>query len=259
MFLIIQSDQKSGFVLRALNRFFGSLFTLTIRMIRKKRNGFFFVEWFLFLAFPVLDETIQLYSPGRGSSVSDVLIDFVSCVVGMGLCCLIFKPKVGVECFGAPAVQTELTGTAKNRIRRRIFTVITLLFVLFIFHNSMFPGPQSSSQSQYVMNLLNHMLGALRSPVSLSEHFVRKADHFTEYFALGIIMLITVRSYHKPVRNSLFAGMFFLLLIPVIDEFIQLFTPQRGSSVLDVLLDFGGGIAGMLLCHLACHLKHRTI
>lgn len=283
MYPIVQSDQQSEVVLRALNRFFaanglhvvftqfevrklahfteylifGSLLTVTIQMIQKKLAGFFFLELFLFLAFPVIDETIQLRYPGRGSSVRDVLIDFAGCVVGMGISRLIFRAKTGVENSCASSARVESDETAKHITKRRIFTAITILYVLFIFHNSMFPGPQSSNQSQHVMNLLNHMLAALRSPVTLSEHFVRKAGHFTEYFILGIIMLITIRSYHKPGRESTFAGMFFLLLVPVIDEFIQLFTPKRGSSVLDVLLDFGGGMAGMAVCWLICRLRQR--
>lgn len=283
MYPLRQSDQQSGFVLRALNRFFtanglnviltqfevrklahfieylifGFLLTVTIRMIRKNRNGLFFLELFFFLAFPVVDETIQLRYPGRGSSVRDVLIDFAGCVIGMGICRLLFRPKTTTEHSGASAARTESAVTSKDRTKHRIFTTITILFVLFIFHNSMFPGPQSSSQSQYVMNLLNHMLATLQSPVTLSEHFIRKAGHFTEYFILGIIMLLTVRAYRKPVREFAFAGMFFLLLVSVFDEFIQLFTPLRGSSVLDVLLDFGGGIAGMLVCWLICRLRQR--
>jgi VanZ family protein len=280
MYPLIQSDLQSGVVLNALNRFFadhgidavltqfevrklahfieyfifGFLFTVAIQTIRKRLPGSFFFELFYFLAFPVVDETIQLYSPGRGSSVSDVLIGFASCMIGMGLCRLIFRrPETNDAAQPKPAVK------GRDRAWRRILTAATVLFILFIFLNSMFPGPQSSSQSQYVMNLLNHMLAVLQSPVMLSEHFVRKAGHFTEYFAFGILLLITVRSYRKPVRKSVFAGMFFLLLVPVIDEFIQLFTPKRGSSVLDVLLDFGGGIVGMALCWLIVRLKQRYL
>lgn len=166
----------------------------------------------------------------------------------MALCRLILKVDEGH--YHVLVLRAKSAMTVKDRTKCRIFTAITILFVLFIFHNSMFPGKQSSSQSQFVMNLLNQALASLQIPILLSEHFVRKAAHFTEYFALGTLMLITVRAYRKPVRESTFAGLFFLLLIPVIDEFIQLFMPQRGSSVLDVLLDFSGGITGMLLCWL---------
>ncbi len=286
MYPIRQSDLQSGFVLNALNRFFasiglnvvltqfevrklahfieyfifGCLLTAAIQIILKKQNGFLYVELFLFLAFPVVDETIQLRYPGRGSSVRDVLIDFAGCVVGMGICRLVCRNfKDNTEHSGISTNRIELVVTSKDRAKRRILTAVTVLFILFIFHNSMFPGPQSSNQSQYVMNLLNQMLATLRSPVTLSEYFVRKAAHFTEYFILGALMLITVRSYRKPVLKSAFAGMFFLLLVPVIDEFIQLFTPKRGSSVLDVVLDFGGGIAGMLLCGWIVSLRKRSL
>ena len=107
------------------------------------------------------------------------------------------------------------------------------------------------------MNLLNHILGVLGNSVTLSEHFVRKSAHFIEYFALGILMTATIKSYRRPVMESVFGGLFFLLLIPVADELIQFFTPQRGSSVLDVLLDFSGGITGMLLCYTAYHCKRK--
>lgn len=115
MYPIAQSDFQSGFFQRVLNLFFskigynivfsqfmvrklahfieyfcfGFLLTVTVWMIGKKRNGFFFFELFLFLAVPVLDETIQLFYQGRTSSVLDVLIDFSGCVIGMGLCRLI--------------------------------------------------------------------------------------------------------------------------------------------------------------------------
>lgn len=111
MYSIAQSDLQSGFVLRILNRFFseagykivftqymvrksahfteyflfGFLLTVAIRMICKKRNGFFYFELFVFLAVPVLDETVQLFYQGRTSSVLDILIDFAGCVAGMGI------------------------------------------------------------------------------------------------------------------------------------------------------------------------------
>lgn len=280
MYPIVQFDQQSEVVLRALNRFFaanglhvvftqfevrklahfieylilGCLLTISIRMIWKKWSGLFFFELFLFLAMPVLDETIQLFYLGRGSSVRDVLIDFAGCMVGLELCHLVYRRKAGAEHISASSARVKSDETAKHATKRRVFAAITILYVLFIFHNSMFPGPQSSNQSQYAMNLMNYVFASLQIPILLSEHFVRKAAHFAEYFVLGILIPTTIRSYRKSVWKSAFSGMFFLLLVPVIDEFIQLYTPQRGSSVLDVLLDFSGGMAGMLV---TCLVRNR--
>lgn len=285
MYPIIQSDQQSGAVLDVLNRFFrangfpviltqfdvrklahfieyfifGFLFTAAIRKIQKKWNGSLFFELFFFLIFPITDETIQLRYAGRGSSVRDVLIDFVGCVIGMEIYRLAGKnSEETAGLFSLSASRIKPVATPQERSERQIFAIVTVLFVLFIFQNSMFPGPQSSRQSQYVMNLLNHMLSALRIPVTLSEHCIRKAGHFTEYFIFGILIRMTVKLSRKPFWSSVFAVLFFLLLVPVIDEFIQFFTPQRGSSLLDVLLDFSGGIAGTILVAMGRKRKSQT-
>ncbi len=272
MYPVVQSDQQSGAVLRILNHFlsangfhaaltqfevrklahiieyfiFGCLFTGTVHMISEKPAELFSLELFLFLAFPVVDETIQMNYPGRTSSVSDVLIDFVSCTVGMCICRMIFSnSRADKKNSVRSSAQTE---SAEDRFKRRIFTVITALFILFIFHNSMFSGPQSGSMSGYVTNLLNRILSAVSLPRQISDHVVRKAAHFVEYFLFGILVRITVRAYRKPILKSVFAGLFFLLFVPVLDELIQMFHVGRTSSVLDVLLDFSGGVAGMLVC-----------
>jgi len=115
MYPIAQSDLQSGFVLRALNRFFsrmgcdviltqymirklahfteyfffGLLLTITLRTIHKILHNVFFLELFLSLAVPMVDETIQIFYQGRTSNVIDVWIDFSGCIAGMGLCYLI--------------------------------------------------------------------------------------------------------------------------------------------------------------------------
>lgn len=138
---------------------------------------------------------------------------------------------------------------AKKRSGKIVFTLITIGFIAFIFHNSMFPGPQSSSQSQWVMKLINNFLKSQHAQFSFSELFIRKAGHFSEYFIFGVLLTTTIRTYGLQKRESVFLEMFCLLLVPVFDELIQVFTPERGSSVIDVLLDFTGGLTAMMLIY----------
>ena len=129
-----------------------------------------------------------------------------------------------------------------------LFTAATALFVLFIFHNSMFPGPQSGAQSQTVMHFVNQLLASCNIPYAFTEHFIRKAGHFTEYFIFGVLLALTLRAYRCEGLEFVFAQGFFLLLVPACDELIQLFTPERGSSVADIFLDFCGGVVGTVVC-----------
>ena len=115
MYPIAQSDLQSGFVLRALNRFFsrmgcdviltqymirklahfteyfffGLLLTITFQINHKRTQNIFFFELFIFFAIPVVDETIQIFYEGRTSNVIDVWIDFAGCMAGMGIYYLI--------------------------------------------------------------------------------------------------------------------------------------------------------------------------
>lgn len=277
MYPIAQSDLQSGTVMRALNylsvemnlnfsftqfavrklahftEYFllGIILTITIWTFTKNKCIFF--ELFLFLAVPVADETIQIFYNGRTSSVRDVIIDFLGCLAGMALCRAIRwkarNTKKGHE--GSLALKKDLS-------KCWIFTLITIVYVLFIFHNSMFSGPQSSSQSLFVMSLLNHVLTFFQIPGAFSEYFVRKSGHFAEFFVLGLLLTATVRIYRYYKREFLFAILFFLLLVAVCDEFIQVFIPLRGSSVTDVLLDFGSGVISMLLYFFVSWLRNRN-
>jgi hypothetical protein len=112
MFSGEQSDEQSNFVLMFFENLFsrvGISVTLTPFAVRKLAH---LTEYFLFgltlslslwkqgkqifpsalfwlLAVPLVDETIQLFYPGRNGSVVDIWIDFSGCLIGLGLICLI--------------------------------------------------------------------------------------------------------------------------------------------------------------------------
>lgn len=127
------------------------------------------------------------------------------------------------------------------------FTFLTLGFIIFIFSNSLFPGPESSEKSRAVMQTINRFLSAFGlGPVT--EYFIRKLAHFTEYFALGVLLTATVRMYDTKPFRLIFTELFILLSVPVLDEFLQTLIPARNGDVRDVLLDFSGGLLATALC-----------
>ena len=71
---------------------------------------------------------------------------------------------------------------------------------------------------------------------------VRKIAHAFEFFLLGIVLCFTFRYFKIDDNNLLIYTLFTVLFVAVIDEFFQIFIQNRTSSVVDVLIDFGGGI-----------------
>lgn len=77
---------------------------------------------------------------------------------------------------------------------------------------------------------------------------VRKAAHVTEFAVLGgLLMNAWARGRQQArVREAGLAALCGLLYA-ALDEFHQMFVPERGPAVTDVLIDFSGVMIGVLL------------
>lgn len=142
----------------------------------------------------------------------------------------------------------------KNTTHRIVWTVLTILFVLFIFINSMLPAVQSAEQSGGVLAFLQRIFG---ENVGITEHFIRKFAHFMEYLVFGVLLITTVRSYVDRIFEHIFTVLFVGLAVPVVDEFIQLFVQGRSSQVDDIILDFIGVLTGIAVSLLVFYIKNR--
>ncbi len=134
---------------------------------------------------------------------------------------------------------------------KRITIVLLALIVLvtgFIFSNSLKNGEESTQISNMVLEWLRPVLEWVfrGTEVSLS-YFLRKAAHLTEFCVLGICTFGFTRHRRKKSGRDLTGfAFFYVMLIAVLDEFIQSFT-GRTSMVQDVLLDFCGALLGMAI------------
>lgn len=134
--------------------------------------------------------------------------------------------------------------TAKTKV---IFIVITLCFIGFAFVNSSMPAYESAEESGNVLSFLQDFFNGLGLKAELTDYIVRKSAHFSEYSAIGAMLMLCAFSFNKerPYKyyiNVMFCG----LLTAVVDETIQLNVKGRAGMVEDVLLDFVGIIAGTI-------------
>ncbi len=134
--------------------------------------------------------------------------------------------------------------------KRRIMTiaVLALIFVTiaFIWGNSMKNMDQSKQMSQAFMKIIVPFLEFFLGKGNVTEHFVRKLAHFTEFSILGaelaLLAILCCPIKLQSIFNCLFAG----LAIALCDETIQIFF-KRGPQIQDVWLDFFGLTAGLFL------------
>lgn len=135
----------------------------------------------------------------------------------------------------------------RRDILKHVLLVITILFTCFIFINSMFPADISAEHSGNVLDSVVSIFTKFNLNINITEHFIRKSAHFMEYSVLGCLLLLTEIEYTDNVASNIFKPLFAGLIIPVIDETIQLFVEGRSGQVSDILLDFSGVLFGICI------------
>ncbi len=141
-----------------------------------------------------------------------------------------------------------------------ILGAITLAFTIFIFSNSLKNVNESLADSNGVIGFLTPLLNFLEQIFGPADWslIVRKGGHLTEFCILGILLHSLIRCLKGDTGKTLFGfGFFYALMTGVTDEFIQSFTPGRGSMVSDVLIDFTGAIIGFGLVALFLRFRRR--
>lgn len=133
-------------------------------------------------------------------------------------------------------------------IMTAVFGILFVAMVWFIWGNSMVSGEESGGLSKKVADFLKPIFDpANKIDYDYFHYAVRKFAHGTEFAALGVVTSGLLYSVGKLFGVRLVSmRLFTVLFVAVCDEFLQNFT-GRGSSVVDVMIDFGGGVFGILL------------
>ena len=139
----------------------------------------------------------------------------------------------------------------RDRASKRFTVVIFILtaaMVLFAWIHSCFPADLSSRESEGVFQIIYRFFALFGAGQALTEQLVRKLAHFSEFAAIGGLLLSCAYCFdrRRPVRYApqmLLAA----LSAALIDETIQLFVEGRAGMIADVWIDLGGAVCGMLV------------
>ena len=145
-----------------------------------------------------------------------------------------------------------------------LFGALTLLWMCFIWGNSLKTGTESGSISTSVVEFINAILSGISPSFILSHLFVRKLAHFLEFALLGILLCFFAHFLfgfsHEKNFNRLaliWLALPISFLIALLDEIIQFFVPLRGGSFWDVMLDLSGAFTSIAIFFAVLILKYR--
>ena len=129
---------------------------------------------------------------------------------------------------------------------KKLLTLLIGLNLALIWGNSLLPGASSDSLSGGVLAWLGQFLPFLLTEAGHT--LLRKAAHFSEFAMLGLLY----GGRHRLVKGETPAHlMLFGLTVACIDETIQIFTPERASSLIDVWIDASGFALGLVVIYTA--------
>ena len=135
-------------------------------------------------------------------------------------------------------------------MRRKIFLVLSILWMCVIFYMSNQPAAISSAHSGGVINMISNMpvVGTLMKylmSINIGEFVVRKGAHMFSYCLLAMLLFMSV--YEKDIKKAIIIAFLGTFLYACSDEFHQLFIPGRSGEFRDVMIDSLGGIIGLIL------------
>ncbi len=126
--------------------------------------------------------------------------------------------------------------------------------LVFIFSNSLKSASQSIEQSSHTVQAVQDFVAVFDpdSPIvtatgeayELLHEIVRTVAHFAEFALMGSLFGWCLLSYTTR-KKRLLIPLGGVLIVPLIDECLQLFSDGRGMQGFDILLDIGGGVIGL--------------
>lgn len=128
-------------------------------------------------------------------------------------------------------------------MKKNIWITITIVFTLFIWMQSILPGEISSEQSNFITQGLGRLFACIH--IHIEEEtlhvIVRKLAHFTEFFILAFL-------WYKTLDKKVLIVLICVLITALIDESLQFIHIDRSASLIDVGIDFFGGV--FMICFL---------
>jgi VanZ family protein len=137
-------------------------------------------------------------------------------------------------------------------MKKHILTILIALNLALIWGNSLMNAQASGDLSGGILAMLGQFLPFLLTEAGHT--LLRKAAHLSEFALLGLLYCgrHTLAHWKTPVHL-----MGFGLAVACMDETIQIFTPGRASSLMDVWIDTMGFALGFVVIYLAYKIKNN--
>ncbi|CEP84971.1 VanZ family protein [Paraclostridium sordellii] len=133
---------------------------------------------------------------------------------------------------------------------RNVWSILTIIWMGFIYYMSNQPASISSSQSGGFINMLSTLpiIGNTIKElmkIGIAEFLIRKSAHMFLYFMLAILIYMVFKNINN--KKAYLCSIIGCFIYACTDEIHQLFITGRSGEFKDVLVDTLGATIGLLL------------
>ena len=139
----------------------------------------------------------------------------------------------------------------RNKKAITILGIIIAATLAFIWIHSCMGQTESAEESGFFFDILGPFFEVFVGKGNVTELFIRKLAHFTEFFGLGLELMLFMKLVliSSPYVIRFINAWVFGTMCALIDETIQIFS-GRGPMIQDVWLDSAGCLCGVLVMSL---------
>ena len=146
-------------------------------------------------------------------------------------------------------------GTKRKVLLCRLLLVLNLAV---IWGNSFLSGAESGQMSGGIMEFVMELLRIPADASDMVHLLIRKLAHLTEFACLSALISWHLRLVKEKKIHQILLAVRLAMAAALLDETIQLYTPDRGPSLVDVWIDTLGAVLGMTAMQLGYHLKKKN-
>lgn len=142
------------------------------------------------------------------------------------------------------------------KYKDKVLIILAIIWMGVIFMFSAQVSDESKSSSNKVTSaVVNTVISIKKENISEEKRqkiiedktfIVRKTAHFTEYFILGLILILYLQTKEKLTTKYIILAIIFCVLYATSDEIHQLFVDGRSCKIIDILIDTCGSSLAIL-------------
>lgn len=142
------------------------------------------------------------------------------------------------------------------KYKDKVLIILAIIWMGVIFMFSAQVSDESKSSSNKVTSaVVNTVISIKKENISEEKRqkiiedktfIVRKTAHFTEYFILGLILILFLQTKEKLTAKYIILAIIFCVLYATSDEIHQLFVDGRSCKIMDIIIDTCGSSLAIL-------------